>query len=69
MANLIENSGLCTHVQFSRESRGYPGSAEQWEAYLAAGGLAITTRLLAREHADCAQCGALLAVLESEVQS
>ncbi len=67
MAKVTENAGLCPHVQFSSESRSYPGTIAQWEAYVASGGLAATTRLLAREHADCVLCAALLT--ELEVQS
>jgi hypothetical protein len=59
-----ENVGLCSHVQFTRAIRSYPGSAADWEAYMSSGGLATTTILLAREHAaDCNECATLLSAL------
>lgn len=61
----VENLGLCVHVQFSRESKSYPGSEADWERYMAEGGLATHTQLAAREHAgSCAACASLLALLQ-----
>lgn len=61
----VENAGLCTHVQFSRESRGYPGDETRWQAYLAGGGLATLTSLLAHEHAgECAACANLVSAID-----
>jgi hypothetical protein len=60
-----ENIGLCPHVQFTKKSRAFPGNEKAWRAYLAAGGLATTTKLLAREHAgECDNCATLLAMLD-----
>jgi hypothetical protein len=70
--NKTENVALCPHVHFTRESRAFPGTAEQWELYLAGGGLATLTSLLAHAHAgECGACATLASALDlsAEVQS
>jgi hypothetical protein len=59
-----ENLDLCTHVQFSRGSRSYPGTEADWQAYLSHGGRGTLTRLLAAEHAG--ECPACAKIAESE---